>query len=678
MGSYTVYIRQDLADCRMGNYTCDFSPQAAGIDAGPSGSGGTTGLTTCTVPANLPAPNGSVVIRSEGVASDGRTRVVLEVTMVPSQGGAQTRNSPMSALCAAGAAGCDDNTSVRNGIVVNSGAPEQPPNAGGAPGSGGAGGAGGALGAGGSGVPPLGGAGGSTGGGMGGGLGGSGTGGSGTGGSSTGGSTSCYYNQCNVIATIGVGGPWNATYNSDCSVKTTGNEYFNAWLGLHSSACTLGNIDLNLTTITPATLAPFKIIVVLDLYHTLADENAYFPYPCHGQYPAYVGHQRALQQREVDALVAWVQNGGGLMTTLGYTNTVDEPTSVNHILQPFGLAYSTSPSLLSVLWGNSLVTVSNGQIATSSPIASALSAGVSKLRITSSEVVVGWANGAETTLPSDSSYFVNFLHASGNSVAVATVVSPHTSTSGRLLAVGDEWITYNDVWSDTTQQANAFWQNALAWLGGPCTAGTDPIASFAFDQTSGAVATDTSGNRSDGTLAGGASWVTGRRGNGVQISGGAQQVNLPTGLVQSCTDLTVATWVKLSSDPNWGRIFDFGSDTGTNMFLTPRAGGATLRFAIKANNSAEQQISYAYDFPLNTWKHVAVVLNGNTGTLYLDGSPVSQNTSILLNPADMGATVNDWLGHSQYSADPNLSGILDDFRVSCRAYTAQEIAALAQ
>jgi hypothetical protein len=151
MGTYTVYIRQDQADCRMGNYTCDYVPGSAGVDAGAVGSGGTPGATSCTVPSNMPAPNGSLVVRSEGVASDGRTRVVLEVTMTPSTGGSQARNTPMAALCAAGAAGCDEGSSMQTGIVVNSTASQTPPPAssGGAPGAAGGapGAAGGALGA---------------------------------------------------------------------------------------------------------------------------------------------------------------------------------------------------------------------------------------------------------------------------------------------------------------------------------------------------------------------------------------------------------------------------------------------------------------------------------------------------------------------------------------------------
>ena len=107
MGEYTVYIRQDTRDCRMGNYDCEIAP---GIDGG-------TGLEACATPPPL-SPNGVVVVRSEGVATDGKTRVVLEVTMSPSLGVGLGAGVPLSSLCASGANGCDDNSSVENGIVV--------------------------------------------------------------------------------------------------------------------------------------------------------------------------------------------------------------------------------------------------------------------------------------------------------------------------------------------------------------------------------------------------------------------------------------------------------------------------------------------------------------------------------------------------------------------------------
>jgi hypothetical protein len=116
------------------------------------------------------------------------------------------------------------------------------------------------------------------------------------------------------------------------------------------------------------------------------------------------------------------------------------------------------------------------------------------------------------------------------------------------------------------------------------------------------------------------------------------------------------------------------------MFLSPRSDATdVLRFAITTTgNAAEQRLSYNYVFPITTWKHLAVTLAGNTGRLYLDAVEVANNTALALNPVDLGATANNWLGDSQFTADPTLDGTLDDFRISCRAYAAAEITALTQ
>jgi hypothetical protein len=189
---------------------------------------------------------------------------------------------------------------------------------------------------------------------------------------------------------------------------------------------------------------------------------------------------------------------------------------------------------------------------------------------------------------------------------------------------------------------------------------------------------DASANGRHATLAGGATRVAGRKGNAAALSGAAQYAALPAGLVSACADFTFAGWVNLAAASTWSRIFDFGNGTGTYMFLTPRTSGGSLRFTIRNQNVGEQHISYGYSFPTNTWKHVAVTLAGNTGRLYVDGAQVAQNTNFTLDPMNRGTLPNVWIGRSQYSWDPYLSGRVDDFRFSCRAFSAAEIGALAQ
>jgi|GEM_PF-6553189 len=188
-------------------------------------------------------------------------------------------------------------------------------------------------------------------------------------------------------------------------------------------------------------------------------------------------------------------------------------------------------------------------------------------------------------------------------------------------------------------------------------------------------ANDSSGSGRHGALVNGPTFVAGRIGQAINLDGANDHVTLPTGIVNGLTNFTIATWVKLDTTSAWRRIFDFGTGTTANMFLTPIA-GSTIRFAITTSGSGgEQRINGTSALPTGVWKHVAVTRNGNVGTLYVDGVQVGQNTNMTLSPANLGNTNLNYLGRSQY-ADPYLDGQIDDFRIYNGALTATEVAAL--
>ncbi len=108
------------------------------------------------------------------------------------------------------------------------------------------------------------------------------------------------------------------------------------------------------------------------------------------------------------------------------------------------------------------------------------------------------------------------------------------------------------------------------------------------------------------------------------------------------------------------------------MFLSPRNGAnSKVRFAIRTASVAEQVIDGAAALPSGGWHHVAVVLNGATGTLYVDGVQVGQNTAMTLSPASLGTTGNNYIGKSQFN-DPYLNGAVDDFKIFGQALNAQQ------
>ncbi len=160
----------------------------------------------------------------------------------------------------------------------------------------------------------------------------------------------------------------------------------------------------------------------------------------------------------------------------------------------------------------------------------------------------------------------------------------------------------------------------------------------------------------------------------LSLDGVSQHVLLPDPVANAST---FAAWVKWSGGGPWQRVFDFGTGTGAYLFLTPQADSGNLRFAITTDgNGAEQRIEAPLPLPTNSWCHVAVTLDGSNGLLYLNGVPVATNNNLTIRPWQTLARTN-YIGHSQFAADPMFSGEMSSFRIFGRALSGAEIKDLA-
>lgn len=152
----------------------------------------------------------------------------------------------------------------------------------------------------------------------------------------------------------------------------------------------------------------------------------------------------------------------------------------------------------------------------------------------------------------------------------------------------------------------------------------------------------------------------------------SQFVQLPYRVADS-DELTIAMWINWRSPTTqWQRIFDFGNDTDHYMFLTPYNSYTNkMRFAIK-NGGDEQTIDCTAKLSGYTWKHVTVTLAKDKTTIYVDGVEAASSTGITIKPSDIRPVLN-YLGRSQFTADPNISAYYDDVRVYNYALSADEV-----
>jgi len=269
--------------------------------------------------------------------------------------------------------------------------------------------------------------------------------------------------QCPLIATIGITGPWGYTFTNGTygDVITTGDSLFSAWLASVASNCAVQDLDIsNSNYLTAERLAPYQVILVLDLYHTQADKDALIRAKKTTAYPSYLGTQRALLASEVTAVTNWVNNGGGLMTTIGIVGTAAEMANANLLLNPFGIAYSVTN--MQIMTGNSTVS----DLLVTPPIANQINAGVSQLPVNAGVSIEGLAG---QKLPSSSSTFSIYAGSGttasgggGYAVGIAKITG-----AGRVNVWGDECIEYDSAWSNSTDQVRTYWNNVLSWLG-PC------------------------------------------------------------------------------------------------------------------------------------------------------------------------------------------------------------------
>jgi hypothetical protein len=237
---------------------------------------------------------------------------------------------------------------------------------------------------------------------------------------------------------------------------------------------------------------------------------------------------------------------------------------------------------------------------------------------------------------------------------------------------------------------------AIAWLAG-CGAGPleavtiDPrslaaglVAHWTFDEGSGTVVGDRSGNGRDGQLTGGAWTPSGQFAGALTLSAGdhVTVLNFP----QATRGWTVSVWTKTSAAQLAAGMMEDGETIITNenvfaggwqLHLDNRPGYQRYDAAYWAGSSANDYVVvFCNCIEVDRWIHLTAVFDADARqlTFHRDGVAVDRRPMpIPILPGDSTLYIGRWNQDVRF-----LSATVDDFAIWSRALDAAEIAIISR
>lgn len=203
-----------------------------------------------------------------------------------------------------------------------------------------------------------------------------------------------------------------------------------------------------------------------------------------------------------------------------------------------------------------------------------------------------------------------------------------------------------------------------------------PVGYWRLGETSGTTAADSSGNGRNGTYAGGPTMaqtgaLTGDVDTAVRFIPNDNVEIANNAAFNSWTAFTIECWMKKNSDVNFQQFILKSLNSGTIDYqcLFDNTGKAFGSFrtggVVKSSPTSNSALA------LNTWFHYALVYNGSTLALYING--VSQGT-----PTACTGTVDNNAGELNIGGNDGVSwfdGWIDEVAVYNTALSADRIAA---
>ena len=198
------------------------------------------------------------------------------------------------------------------------------------------------------------------------------------------------------------------------------------------------------------------------------------------------------------------------------------------------------------------------------------------------------------------------------------------------------------------------------------------IGWWKMDEISGTVAADSSGYGNDGTVVGGAPWISGYIDGALGLDGDDDYVDCGYDpIFDIANEMTVSAWVTIRSIPTqWVCAVSKGEYSWriSNTSSDPR-----FHFGITIWSASNPSVDGNTAVGLDEWHHVAGVYDGASLNLYVDGA--LDATRATTDPIGVNSA-NVLIGENPEAAGRNWDGFIDDVRLYNRALSEAEIGEL--
>ena len=191
------------------------------------------------------------------------------------------------------------------------------------------------------------------------------------------------------------------------------------------------------------------------------------------------------------------------------------------------------------------------------------------------------------------------------------------------------------------------------------------VAAYAFNEGSGTVVHDVSGNGNNGSISG-ATWTTsGKYGHALSFNGTNARVNINNATsLQLRSGMTLEAWVYPTAvNSTWRDVIYKGNDNYYLEGTSPNSSRPAMGGTFGANLYGTSPLT------ANTWSHLAASYDGATMRLYVNGVPVATRAqtgaiATSTNPLQIG-------GDSIYGQ--YFAGRIDEVRIYNRALSPAQI-----